>query len=284
MKQTFTDVNTGGKFIMITEADCWEQVYYQQKKGFSAHTIAWNRGATTTVFIDEVPFVFKANTILPIMLNQSFRFDDAQGIIAWQFDKNFYCLANHDAEVGCYGFLFFAPIPTMFITLDDSDTKKVEAIALLFEEEFHSSEEIKGEMLRMLLVRLIIQLTRIAKKQYITVEPQTENFNLMRQFNFLVEQHFKQQHQVKFYASLLHKSPKTIANIFTLYSSKTPLQIIHERIITEANRLLLYTNKSIKEIAYDIGFSDPTHFSKFFKKQTQQNPSDFVRIKNHQSI
>ena len=49
-------------------------------------------------------------------------------------------------------------------------------------------------------------------------------------------------------------------------------------------KLHVNLNKSIKEIAYDIGFSDPTHFSKFFKKQTQQNPSDFVRIKNHQSI
>jgi AraC-like DNA-binding protein len=80
---------------------------------------------------------------------------------------------------------------------------------------------------------------------------------------------------VQHYAALLNKSPKTIANLFSSHSTKTPLQVIHERIITEAKRLLLYTDKSVKEIANDLGFTDLTHFSKFFKNQTGQSPTDF---------
>ena len=75
----------------------------------------------------------------------------------------------------------------------------------------------------------------------------------------------------------MNKSPKTISNIFSLYSKKTPLQIIQERVITEAKRLFYYTDKSVKEIADDLGFEDVAHFSKFFKNCTTQNPSELKK-------
>jgi AraC-like DNA-binding protein len=62
-----------------------------------------------------------------------------------------------------------------------------------------------------------------------------------------------------------------------LYSSQTPLEVIHTRIIAEAKRLFYYTDKSIKEIADYLGFEDAAHFSKLFKKHTSQNPSQLKR-------
>ena len=172
----------------------------------------------------------------------------------------------------------------MFVSLDTDNAEKLKRLQDLFEEEYESEEEIKSEMLRMLLVRLIIQTTRLAKKQYCRSDEITENkFNLIRQFNVLVEIHYKKEHQVQYYAGLLNKSPKTIANIFSLYSKKTPLQIIQERIIAEAKRLFYYTDKSVKEIADELGFEEVAHFSKFFKNCTNQTPSDIKKsliIKN----
>ncbi|MFY7964629.1 MAG: helix-turn-helix domain-containing protein, partial [Chitinophagaceae bacterium] len=119
---------------------------------------------------------------------------------------------------------------------------------------------------------------RLAKKQYLDKsEIVEEKFNLLRQYNVLVEIHFRKERQVQFYAGLLNKSPKTISNIFSLYSKKTPLQIIQERVITEAKRLFYYTDKSVKEIADDLGFEDVAHFSKFFKNCTAQNPSELKK-------
>jgi AraC-like DNA-binding protein len=133
-------------------------------------------------------------------------------------------------------------------------------------------------MLRILLVRLIIKITRLAKKQYLGKEELAENkFNLIRQFYLLVEIHFRKEHQVQFYASLLNKSPKTVSNYFSLYYNKTPLQVISERIITEAKRLFYYTDKSVKEVADDLGFEDVAHFSKFFKNYTAQSPSEIKK-------
>lgn len=97
----------------------------------------------------------------------------------------------------------------------------------------------------------------------------------MREFNFLVESHFKTRHTVADYAELLHRSPKTISNIFARISPKTPLQIINERKMLEARRLLQYTDQPVSEIAYGIGYDDVQSFSRFFKSQEGMSPTAF---------
>ena len=278
MKYNFTHKDGLGKLLLINKEEQFSLSYFKQKSDYSFHTIAWNTGYKQKVFIDEVEYEFKENTVLPIMLNQSFRFEKPEDIIAWQFNREFYCILNHDAEVGCIGFIFFGPSPTMFVSLDEEHLDKMKKLLALFIEEYDSEEEIKGEMLRMLLVRLIIQTTRLAKKQYFKEKEISDNkFQLIRQFNVLLEINYKKERQVQFYAGQLNKSPKTVANIFSLYSKKTPLQIIQERIITEAKRLFYYTDKSVKEIANDLGFEDVAHFSKFFKNCTNQSPSEIKK-------
>jgi len=278
MKYNFIHKDGLGKLMLIDKEEQFSLSYFKQKSDYSFHTIAWNTGNKQKVYIDEVEFEFKENTVLPIMLNQSFRFEKPEDIIAWQFNREFYCILNHDAEVGCIGFIFFGPSPTMFVSLDEEHLDKMKKLFALFVEEYDSEEDIKGEMLRMLLVRLIIQTTRLAKKQYFKEKDISDNkFQLIRQFNLLVELHYKKERQVQFYAGQLNKSPKTVANIFSLYSKKTPLQIIQERIITEAKRLFYYTDKSVKEIANELGFEDVAHFSKFFKNYTNQSPSDIKK-------
>lgn len=281
MKHTFTNTDGQGKINLLKNEAGFEQDYFQHTSGIAWYTIVWNTGKKQTVIIDEVSYDFEADCLLPIMMDQTFVFEHPRDIVAWQFNREFYCVVNHDAEVGCVGFLFYGPSPTMFVKLDKESVGTMQQLLQLFEEEFISEETIKGEMLRMLLVRLIITITRFAKKQYLGYEEvNEEKFHLLRHYHLLVELHFRKQHQVQFYAGLLNKSPKTIANIFSLYSKKTPLQVIIERVITEAKRLFYYTDKSVKEIADDLGFDDVSHFSKFFKKQTSLNPTELKKNVN----
>ncbi len=250
MKFQFKEKNGPGCLMMLKEESSFEQNYYRQKGGLNFYTITWNIGGKQKVNIDEIDYDIAPNAVLPIMMNQAFRFEKPEDIIAWQFNSEFYCIANHDAEVGCVGFLFYGPSPTMFVGLGHEELSKMERIKSLFEEEFISDEDIKAEMLRMLLVQLIIKLTRLAKKQYFHLDGDNEKFNLMRQYNLQVEIHYHKERQVQFYAGLLNKSPKTISNIFSLYSKKTPLQVIHDRIIAEAKRLFYRANAS------KLGYSD----------------------------
>lgn len=128
-----------------------------------------------------------------------------------------------------------------------------------------TSDLIQSEMLLVLLKRLIIYITSLAKSEYIpSAKNQEERFHLIRKFNLLVEANFKIEHSVSFYADRLYKSPKTLSNLFAIYNQSTPSQIIQKRIILEAKRLLLYTDRTIKHITFELGFEDVSYFSNFF--------------------
>jgi AraC-like DNA-binding protein len=210
------------------------------------------------------------------MVNQSFRFERPEAVIAWQFNREFYCIVDHDKEVSCVGFLFYGAPESLFIRLQPDDGRKISLLFQVFVDEFKTVDPIQVEMLRMLLKRLIIIVTRLAKEQFLDPAALPEaHFDVVRQFNLLVENHYRHKHRVTDYAELLNRSPKTLSNWFALYNRKSPLQVIHDRIILEAKRLLLYTDKNSKEIAYELGFEEAAHFGRFFKKNTGLPPGAF---------
>lgn len=276
MDLVFKDNKTNAWFNIINGNEKFERLFFTVNRDDKLFTIAWNRGNDQKVTIDEVEYDFPSNSILPLVVNQTFRFENAQDIVAWQFNRDFYCIIDHDQEVSCVGFIFYGTSQVMFIQLDEKEQEKITTLLQTFEDEFETTDTIQGEMLRILLVRLIITITRLGKQQYISPEEEDDTkFNLYREYNIMVELNYRNHHDVQFYASALNKSPKTLANVFALYGKKTPLQIIQERIVTEAKRLLYYTDKSVKEIAGEVGFEDTSHFSRFFKKQTTSTPTEF---------
>jgi AraC-like DNA-binding protein len=145
-------------------------------------------------------------------------------------------------------------------------------------------DNFQGEMLRSLLKRLIIKITRIAQRQATAYcKFNNEKMDLIRNFSLFLEANFKKEHEVKFYAAALNKSPKTLSNFFAMCHEPSPLKLIHNRIILEAKRYLHYTDKTSKEIAYELGFENPEHFSRFFKSNTGKNISAFRREDNNVS-
>jgi AraC-like DNA-binding protein len=266
-------------FRLIYDEKTFDRVFYGKDRKDKALTIAWNRGKDQHIRIDNVLYKFAANTILCLMANETFNFDIPSNIIAWQFDREFYCIVDHDKEVSCAGFLFFGSSEKMFVNLNDRSQHRIEMLLEVFQDEFDASDDIQGEMLQVLLKRLIIIVTRLAREQYTTDKGLTgDKLDLVRKYNMLVENHFREEKQVRFYAEKLFKSPKTLSNVFALYNNKSPVQIIQERILMEAKRLLFYTEKTSKEIAYELGFEDANHFGKFFKKHAGHAPKDFKKM------
>jgi AraC-like DNA-binding protein len=271
----FAEPATDGLFYLIKEETDFHRHFFRERKQ-SLLTIDWNKGATQKINIDGVDYQFASNSIVSLMTNNSFYFERPEDIVAWQYNRAFYCIIDHDKEVSCVGFLFYGSNGVMFMGLDDDYTRKINALLTVFLDEFSEKDNIQGEMLRMLLKRLIILITRLAKRQHLNgFDLPEEEFDIVRRFNLLVENHYRQYHQVQDYANLLNKSPKTLSNLFAQYNHKTPLQVIKERIALEAKRLLQYTDKTSKEIAFELGFEDPANFSRFFKQQTGLPPGDF---------
>ena len=274
MLYSYYEPKMGGVLNLLCQEPHFDR-YFFQERATRLLTIAWNVGRDQPITIDGINHVFPEQTIVPLVVNQSFTFTHPETIVAWQFDREFYCIVDHDKEVSCVGFLFYGAKDPLFLRLDTAEQRKFDALLMVFNDEFSTQDTIQGEMLRMLLKRLIIKLTRLAKEQSVDPELTEKDLDIVRRFNLLVENNYRKLHAVSDYADLLNKSPKTLSNLFALYNRQSPLQNIHERIALEARRLLLYTDKSAKEIAFELGFDEVPHFSRFFKKQVGLPPSEF---------
>lgn len=275
MKLKLREDNTGGELLLFKDEPGLDRQVFTKDRFNKYFTIAWNPGKSQTVTIDGMEYEFPSNSLLTLLFNQSFSFEHAETIVAWQFNREFYCIIDHDSEVSCVGFLF-SSTDHLIVKLSGHAQQKLQLLSDVFIEEFKTSDHIQHEMLLMLLKRLIIYVTSLAKSGYLpSRKVPDERFHIIRKFNLLVEANFKTEHSVSFYAGLLCKSPKTLSNLFALYNQKTPSQIIQDRIVVEARRLLVYTDKSIKHITFELGFEDIAYFSNFFKKNTGTSPSDF---------
>lgn len=98
---------------------------------------------------------------------------------------------------------------------------------------------------------------------------------LARHFFEKVEKYHHQWHNVSDYIHLLSASEKLLSESVRLAIGMTPKVYLDQRRMLEAKRFLAYSNLSIKEIAFTLGFDEPTNFSKFFRKHTSISPNEF---------
>lgn len=241
--------------------------------------ILWNRSEVDAVFdIDNLPITLKPQQLTTCTYLQKATFPNGlPDLTIFSFNREFYCIQDHDHEVSCNGIIFFGTQEIPIITVENEEVQKLETLLGVFIDEFATKDNIQGEMLQMLLKRLIIKCTRMARNQLISHSITGHQIDIIRKFNVLVDMHYKSKKQVADYAELLNKSPKTLANLFSLYGSKTPLRIIHERIALEGKRLISFTDKTSKEVAFELGFEDVPVFNKIFKKTTGYTPTAYKK-------
>lgn len=274
MTHTFKEFATDALFNIGNANDLHA---FSQPQQIGLYTFIWANTQAIELVIDSVPFTLKPNSILALTPIQYLQYINGDDVIVYQFNREFYCIKDHDQEVSCVGMLFFGNTNIPVIHLNDKEQQKFKTLHDVFIDELDTKDNIQAEMLRMLMARFIIKSTRLLKaKEGVIETPKSTKVDLLRQFNFLVEQHFKQEHSVAFYADKLFKSPKTLSNNFAKLN-RSPLQIIHQRIVLETKRLLTYTDKTAKEIAFEVGFDDASHLSRLFKKYTSQSPSEFKK-------
>lgn len=99
--------------------------------------------------------------------------------------------------------------------------------------------------------------------------------DLLIKLKHLLEKNYAQKHKPAFYAEALHISPGYLNEIVKEAYKKTSTELIQERLLLESRRLLFFTNKSVNEIAYALGFEDPAYFSRLFKKVQKSSPVEY---------
>lgn len=257
-------------FLRISEASLFKQ---SGASSLNYYTFIWSQDTEVTIELDLTPITIQPQTILALTPTQHLTILNGDARII-QFNRELYCIKDHDKEVGCMGLLFFGDTEFPKITLTNTDYQKFKNLYEVFVDEIQTSDNSQIEMLRTLTAQLLIKITRLHNNKSIHLDLKDEKKELIRKFNILVHNHFQKEHSVAFYARQLNISPKTLSNYFGNYK-RSPLRIIHERIILEAKRLLTYTDKSAKEIAFEVGFHDPSHLSRLFKKHTSTSPSKY---------
>ena len=262
--------------LILTDFNC--SSFEKQLGAGEFYKIIWAKDDAITIGIDGYSVLLEKNHVLfctPLNMIQLEPF--ITGGISLIFDREFYCIRDHDHEVSCNGFLFLGSSAPAMVKLTEKEAQSFKLHFMFLEEEFETDDHIQGEMLRVLLKRLLIKSVRLLKKTLIDPTLEQPKMDIIRQYNLLVEANFREKHKVLDYADLLNKSPKTLSNLFAKYNNKTPLQVINDRIILEAKKLLLLSEKSSKEIAYSLGFIEASHFSKFFKKHVGMSPIHYKR-------
>lgn len=244
-------------------------------------TIFWGIKDATTLIVDGVETTLNSGQIVFLTEFHKTSVQEVGLARMIRFNRSFYCIIDHDQEVSCKGILFFGTSQVPVITLPDKELEKFEILWKMLKIEMESKDNLQKEMLQMMLKRFIILCTRLYKEQNHLSGFQKVQLDIIREFNYFVELHFREKHSVAEYAELLNKSPKTLSNLFSQLTGNSPLQIIQDRITLEAKRLLYYTSKTIKEIAYDTGFEDIQTFSRFFKNKEGISPKEYrMRIKS----
>lgn len=228
------------------------------------------------VNIDFADYDFNGNIVLFTAPYQLVRFnmDEHLVINTLQFHGDFYCIEYHKKEVACNGLLFNNIYLQPFIVLSEDEFTELHSLFNKLAAELNYTDTYSQAVVKAYL-QLVLALS--SKVKIINIPAPEEEYanHPVVQFKSLLDLHFKKERQPLFYAAQLGMAPNTFSKKCKAYFMRTPSQLIQERVILEAKKLIHLTYKSMKEIAAELNFDDENYFSRYFKKHTGITPTTF---------
>ena len=136
----------------------------------------------------------------------------------------------------------------------------------------------RDEIIRALLRVVFYKAARLYRDRFEKSSAQmseSAQTRLGRDFRLAVEKHFRTTTSVSDYAKQLHVTADHLGAVIRSHTGRTPSDIIRDRLLLEAKRLLIHTSMNISEIAYALNFEDPAYFGRFFRRLMHRTPGDF---------
>lgn len=244
------------------------------KKDFYFVALVSNAGKTRITY--DNTSVTELNDFLvfqsPGLLYSFFRDDSASGYLLY-FKKECFSFFKPAIEEE---FPFFDLLHTNFFKLNQS---RFNEFAPLFEEVLTAYEKATDRQHTVAALKLLALLYQL--KDFATAFNQweqgftTPQQQLLKKFIQLVNNYYLEKRTIEEYAELLFITPNHLSQSVKAASGKNALAFINDRIMTEARSLIQYTDFDMAQVAWQLNFSDPANFGKFFKKHSGQTPLEF---------
>lgn len=167
--------------------------------------------------------------------------------------------------------------------------RKLQLNALELKENIHLFQELgkehlsknimKNGLILSLMSQIFINATRLFSRDFDTLASTAglSYFKHYQDFENLVEQHFTEHKSIAYYADLLGISSKHLNRIVQTVVQKTATEVITERVVLEAKRMLIYLDESLVEIAFRLGYEEYSYFVRVFRKSSGMTPTQFMR-------
>ncbi|WP_286968478.1 helix-turn-helix domain-containing protein [Flavobacterium sp. UBA4854] len=226
--------------------------------------------------VDLSEYSFQESTLFAFYPYQPFMLASEKPLtgISIQFHHDFFCIYKHHKEIASNGILFNNVYQQPFIFLDQNNKQTLLNIVKEIVNELKMEALRKDEVLVSYLKIFLVFATRIKLEQQSIKEVNITDKQLfiVQNLRNAIEDNFRTKHSASEYADMLHVTPVVLARAAKNHFNMTLSDLITERIIVEAKRELYLTNKTVKEIAYELGYDDEYYFSRVFKGKTDISP------------
>lgn len=272
---TLVDPSTGNlAFKLYTFED---DSHFDHIQRLHYYSLIWIESGSGQVKADFSTYDFLPNTLFAFVPYQPFMIsgsEDFKGTVI-HFHPDFFCIHKHHAEVACNGILFNNIYQPPYVTLDTAAEQTFTMLTSQIRAEMNNPALAQYDLLVSYLKIILITASRLKAEQHqkanSSLADSKEPF-ILQNLKEAIEKDFKTKHSAGEYAEALNVSAKALAKITKSHFNKTISDLIAERIIIEAKRELYLTNKTVKEIAYGLGYQDEYYFSRFFKTNAAVSP------------
>src|SRR6185436_1568597 len=275
----FTLVNQQNGNLAFKLFSFEDNSYFDHLQRNNYYSLIWVMEGSGKLKTNFSEYSFEENSLFAFSPYQPFMFlSNLIRGIAIYFHSDFFCIHKHQTEVTCNGVLFNNIYQMPFVLVDESLQNTLNKLIEQMKAEMQNPGLAQYELLISYMKIFLISASR-SKTEQQPPAMQSKKGNkepaILQNLKEAIEKDFKSKHTPGDYAVLLNISPNALARITKSYFNKTLTDLITERIIIEAKRELYLTNKTIKEVAWELGYEDEYYFSRFFKKNVNISPQIF---------
>ena len=242
------------------------------------HEIIWVINGRGTLFVDLAEHVIENNMIFCLKPNQAHRFtmDPSMEGFVFSFTDAFFNAGEHEFDISVQSSLYQLFNECQPIAMQKAIEGEIRDISLKMMKEYENEYPFRAQLLKRYFRIFLILLSR-QLEEFAEIAVQTRETELAKRFMELLDKNFREEKMVSGYAAQLAVTANYLNRIVKKHTGYSAGHHIRQRVILEAKRMARYSDSGMKGIAYELGFLDSAHFSRFFKSFAGANFTDFKK-------